>query len=43
VPLKKKKKKKMKENPNLVTNGRFQAWWPMENSNAWWSMGKHIA
>jgi len=24
--------------PSLVTNGGFQAWWPMEGFQAWWPM-----
>ncbi len=24
--------------PSLVVNGRFHAWWPMEDSIAWWPM-----
>jgi hypothetical protein len=30
--LKKRKRKEMKEEPNLMANGRFQAWWPLESS-----------
>jgi len=24
--------------PNLVANGMFQTWWPMEGAIAWWPM-----
>ncbi len=42
APLKKRRRKEVKENPNLVALGRFQAWWPMEGSNDWWPLGKHL-
>jgi hypothetical protein len=44
---KKRRRKKVKEDPNLVANGRFQcsmgfgrfqAWWPMEGSNVRWAL-----
>jgi hypothetical protein len=32
VLSKRKKRRDVKENPDLVANGRFQAWWPFECS-----------
>jgi hypothetical protein len=33
VLLKKRRRKEVKEDPNLVAIGRFQAWWLVEGSN----------
>jgi hypothetical protein len=30
APLKRKRRKEVKEDPNLVANGRFQCLWPFE-------------
>ncbi len=44
--------KEVREDPNLVANGKFQTWWPLEcsmfgglrnESNVWRSMGKHLS
>jgi len=32
VFFKRRGRKEVKENPNLVVNGRFQAWWPLKCS-----------
>jgi hypothetical protein len=36
--LKRRRRKEVKEDPNLVAIGRFQAWWPMKKHFAWWLM-----
>jgi hypothetical protein len=46
-PLKRRKRKEVKEEPNSMVNERFQclvafqrsnAWWPMGGSNPWWPL-----